>query len=615
MRFSRLAASLVFLCALAAQTSDPGIVLRFDVDLVQVDAIVTDSSGHRVSDLTKDDFQVLQDGKPQRITHFSYVPAAEHGTGRSEVRRAVVIVIDENELRVTDFLRLQQALAKFVDQAIEPGDLVALIRTSGGSGALQQFSGDRELLRLAVQRMTWKPAVPQADRLLKPVLVRAAQALAGYPGRKSIVVISQGRVIDGGLLDGELLQDLREISDAANRATVAIDAIDIRGLAVFTGGRGGRGGRGGGQLGRELQTYRESQTYLEMLAESTGGLFQSDNNDMAGQIRGAVDDAGGYYLLAWSPGADAFKTKPGADPKYHSLQVKVARRGLTVRSRQGFFAVPGAAESPRPLTAEEQMRDALFSPFRSGGLDVQLMPSVAYDAGGVSTVESVLRIRPKGIDFRQEADGCRTANLELMTVAVSLDAGPEGKDKIAGDRVSITVCGDTERDVMRDGIVAVMRNPAGPGHYQVRAAVRNNSVDAGPIGSSAQTIEVPDPRKQDLLIAGVSLWTGSGGPPQLIPGTSYRMVEPGIHPNDALKFTFQVLRGETKSAGPIEAQVKLMRGDQEIYASRPREVTPGELTTGLYKLDGAITPGAYLFGVVARTGGHEVTHWVDFEII
>jgi len=610
-----LAAILVCLATLPAQTADPGIVLRFDVDLVQVDAIVTDSNGHRVADLTKDDFQVLQDGKPQRISHFSYVPG-DRQAASADAGRAVVIVIDENELRVADFLRVQQALAKYVDQALQPADLVALIRTSGGSGALQQFSGDPALLRVAVQHMTWKPPVPQADRLLKPVLIRAAQALAGFPGRKSIVVISAGRVIDGGLLDGELLQDLREISDAANRATVAIDAIDIRGLAVFTGGRGGRGGRGGGQLGRELQTYRESQTYLEMLSEATGGLFQADSNDMAGQIRGAVDDAGGYYLLAWSPGADAFKTKPGADPKYHGLQVKAARRGVTVRSRQGFFAIPGTgAETSGPLTAEEQMRDALFSPFRSGGLDVQLTPSVVYDAAGLPTLESLLLIRPKGVDFHEDPDHCRTANLELMTTAVPLDAGPEGKDKIAGDRVSITVCGDTARDVTRDGIVAMMRSPVAPGHYQVRAAVRNNSPDPGPIGSSTQTIEVPDPRKQDLLITGVSLWTGSGGPPQLIPGTTYRMVEPAIHPNDALKFTFQVLRGDTKSAGPIEAQVKLMRGDQEIYASRPREVQPGELITGLYKLDPSITPGAYLFGVVARTAGHEVTRWLDFEVM
>ncbi|HWC95972.1 MAG TPA: VWA domain-containing protein [Candidatus Sulfopaludibacter sp.] len=621
-----LTIAVVFLCGLPAQTVDPGIVLRFDVDLVQVDAVVTDSNGRHVADLTKDDFQVLQDGKPQRVTHFSYVAAEQPGAprpARSEVRRAVVIVIDENELKVTDFLSLQQALGKYVEQSIRPGDLVALIRTSGGSGALQQFSGDPELLRLAVRHMTWKPSVPQADRLLKPVLIRAAQALAGFPGRKSIVVISPGRVIDAGLVTGELLQDLREISDAANRASVAIDTIDIRRLAVLMpgadngGGRGGRGGgRGGAQLGRAMRTFREGQTYLQLLSEATGGLFQSDNNDMTGQIRTAVEDAGGYYLLARSPGSNAFKTKPGADPKYHTLEVKVLRRGLVVRSRQGFFAVPGAGETARTLTPEEQTRDALFSPFRSGGLDVQLTPSVVYDGSGGATVESLLRIRSKGVEFREEADGCRTANLELLTAAVALDAPPEGKEKIAGDHVSVTVCGDTAREVMRDGLVAVMRNVVAPGHYQVRAAVRS----ASEIGSAAQVLEVADARKEELVIAGVSLWTGSGGPPQLIQGTSYRMVEEGdpavrqFRPNDALKFTFQVRRGAGKQELPIQARVKLMRGDQEIYAGRQREVKSGELITGLYRLDAALEPGTYLFGVIATSGGKEFTHWLDFEI-
>lgn len=366
-------------------------------------------------------------------------------------------------------------------------------------------------------------------------------------------------------------------------------------------------------MGGQLRTYRESQTYLEMVSEATGGLFQGDNNDMPGQIRTAVEDAGGYYLLAWSPGADVFKTKPGAEPKYHRLEVKILRHGLNVRSRQGFFAVPGSGEMARTLTAEEQMREALFSPFRSGGIDVQLTPNIVYDASGNAFVEALLRIKPQGIDFRQETDGCRTANLELMTAAVSLDAGPEGKEKIAGDRVSVTVCGETARDVMRDGIVAVMRNAVTPGHYQVRAAVRNNGANPGPIGSSAQTIDIADPRKQDLLIEDVALWAGAGGPPPLIPGTSYRMVEQGdpavrqFHPGDALKFTFHVSRG-------AEARVRLLRGDQEIYASRPREVKPGELITGLYKLDASLPSGDYLFAIVATSNNKEITHWLDFEV-
>jgi VWFA-related protein len=619
----------------AAQTPDQGVVLRFDVDLVQVDAVVTDSTGRHVADLGQDDFQVLQDGKAQKITHFSYVPGEWPGgkppapsssrqPSRSDVRRAVVVVIDEFDLKITDFLSMQQALSRYVEQSLQPGDLVALIRTSGGSGALQQFTGDRDLLRLAVRRMTWKPAVPLADRLLKPVLIRAAQAMAGYPGRKSIVVISPGRVIDAGLLSGELLQDIHEISDAANRASVTIDTIDIRGLPALmpdaSGGRGGRGGRGGGgQLMRGMRTMRESETYLELLSEATGGLLQQDSNDMTGQIKTAVEDAGGYYLLAWYPGADAFKRKPGAEPAYHNLEVKILRKGLAVRSRQGFFAVPGTGQPERVLTAAEQAREALFSPFRSGGLDVQLTPSVVYDSTGGTSVESLLRVQPKGVDFQTEADGCRTANLELLSAAVSLDAGPEGKEKIAGDHVSVTVCGDSARDVMRDGLVAVMRNAVTPGHYQVRAAVRNFSEQAGPMGSAAETVEVRDLHKEEAVIAGMALWTG-GALPQPIAGTSYRLVESGdpavrqFRPNDSLNFAFRVLREAAKPAVAIQAQVKLMRGGKEIYASAPRDVKPGELINGSYKLDAAATPGQYVFGVVATVGGKEVSQWLDFEV-
>ncbi len=628
---------MVFLFAGAAQTADPGIVLRFDVDLVQVDAVVTDSAGRHVPDLTKDDFQVLQDGKPQKITHFSYVsgewpggkppaPSSARQPVRADVRRAVVVVIDEYDLTITDFLPMQQALSRYVDQFLQPGDLIALIRTSGGSGALQQFTSDRELLRLAVRRMTWKPPVPLADMLLKPILIRAAQALAGYPGRKSIVAISPGRVIDAGLLSGELLQDLHEISDAANRASVAIDTIDIRGLAVLmpdaAGGRGGTAGRGaGGQLMRGMRNVRDSQTYLQLLSDATGGLFQRDNNDITGQIKTAVEDAGGYYLLAWYPGSDAFKRKPGAPPAFHDLQVRVLRKGLAVRSRQGFFAVPGTGEPERVLTAAEKTREALFSPFRSGGLDVQLTPSVVYDSGGGASVESLLRIRPKGIDFLQEPDGCRTANLELLTAAVSLDSGPEGREKISGDHVSVTVCGDTARDMMREGLVAVMRNPVTPGHYQVRAAVRNYTPEAGPIGSAAQTLDVPDLRKEELAIGAMALWTGSGALPQPIAGTSYRMVEGGdpavrqFHPNDTMNFTFRVLRNAAKPATTIQAQVKLLRAGREIYASAPQAVKPGESITGSYKLDAAATPGQYVFGVVATLGGKEFAQWLDFEVV
>src|SRR6267378_7906423 len=82
----RPGAALLLLAAAFSQTRNSGPapaqesantpVLRVTVNLVQVDAVVTDSKGKQVTNLTADDFQVFQDGKPQKITHFSYISTA-----------------------------------------------------------------------------------------------------------------------------------------------------------------------------------------------------------------------------------------------------------------------------------------------------------------------------------------------------------------------------------------------------------------------------------------------------------------------------------------------------------------------------------------------------------
>src|SRR5580658_7221955 len=71
----RWASRLCFACLLSAQAQTGGQepVLRISVNLVQVDAVVTDSSGRQVTNLTADDFEILEDRQPQKITAFSYV--------------------------------------------------------------------------------------------------------------------------------------------------------------------------------------------------------------------------------------------------------------------------------------------------------------------------------------------------------------------------------------------------------------------------------------------------------------------------------------------------------------------------------------------------------------
>ena len=153
-------------------------VIRIDVNLVQVDAVVTDSRGRRVTDLKPASFEILQDGKPQAITNFSYVstkPATEEGSHRAvlakpvkgevpapppvlrpaEVRRTLALVVDDLGLAGENIPSIRNAIRNFIDEQMRPGDLVAIVRTGAGMGALQQFTTDKRLLYAALDRVKY----------------------------------------------------------------------------------------------------------------------------------------------------------------------------------------------------------------------------------------------------------------------------------------------------------------------------------------------------------------------------------------------------------------------------------------------------------------------------
>lgn len=144
-----------------------GEVVKIGVTLVQLDVTVTDSKGRPVTDLKAEDFEVLQNTHPQRITNFSYVvaqsptvgPEAAPGKAKTsqaeppappprlkpnQVRRAIALVADDLTLSFNSTVLVRDALKKFVDEQMQPGDLVAIIRTGAGMGALQQFTNDKK---------------------------------------------------------------------------------------------------------------------------------------------------------------------------------------------------------------------------------------------------------------------------------------------------------------------------------------------------------------------------------------------------------------------------------------------------------------------------------------
>jgi VWFA-related protein len=153
-------------------------VIHVNVNLVQMDAVVADSKGNPVENLKADDFEILQDGKAQKITNFSFIstrpassPANPSKTGPqakgkpvppppflpkpSDIHRTIALVVDDLGLSFESIARIRGSLKKFVDTQVQQGDLVAIVRTGAGMGSLQQFSTDKRLLNAAIDRIKY----------------------------------------------------------------------------------------------------------------------------------------------------------------------------------------------------------------------------------------------------------------------------------------------------------------------------------------------------------------------------------------------------------------------------------------------------------------------------
>lgn len=184
----KLASSVAFLIVFAvsflAQEVAPispakDDVVKITTNLIQVDVTVTDQNGKTVTGLRREDFEVFENGEKQDLSNFSFVSnmvreatlaGAENATvveadgakpapplTAGQVRRTIAVVIDDLNLSYESTFHTREALRKFVNRQMQPGDLVAIIRTSGGVGALQQFTSDKRILLAAVEKIRWNP--------------------------------------------------------------------------------------------------------------------------------------------------------------------------------------------------------------------------------------------------------------------------------------------------------------------------------------------------------------------------------------------------------------------------------------------------------------------------
>jgi Ca-activated chloride channel homolog len=283
-------------------------VFSVDLEVVNITVTVRDSTGALVKDLQRDDFTVLEDGRPQTIELFGRA----HDPGEDETMALDLGILFDTSESMLDVLRLtRQAAVRFLDTIPRARDLTTIffdedIRISRYDSENQQGL----VARIQAQEGGGNTALYDA---ITVYLSRVQDAR----GRKVLVLFSDGEDSMSEVSPSELLYLVRSSS-------VTIYPIAFQSLSLSSS--------------RSLR----SLAFLNQLAEVSGGrVFNPRVYQKLGEIYDQIlDELEAQYVLGFVP------QDREADGRFRKLEVKVARPGLSVRCRKGYYAeVPREAAS------------------------------------------------------------------------------------------------------------------------------------------------------------------------------------------------------------------------------------------------------------------------------
>ncbi|MBS1855223.1 MAG: VWA domain-containing protein, partial [Acidobacteria bacterium] len=452
----RWSAWLLLPAVAAAQEAAPPVIRVF-TRLVDVNVIARDSRGP-VAGLTADDFRIFDNGVEKKIAFFSVnsvkppakpfvPPAPEVYTNRPEVRpdaavRLTVVVLDGLNSSVEYQIRARAQLLKFARE-IGPRDRVAVYAMADRMRRIQDFTNDSGQLVASVERYTpnlWvvkgSPAgaasrgIPGSEalqiaegssatmeamadyyrmRVTTDLMKELAQEIARVPGRKNIVWLSAGFPMEIRMTGDSpehptsFREEMSGSSKALARASAALYPVDVRGLVAPSGGQ---------TAAAVADGERKRHYSMDVLAAVTGGRAFYDDNDLAAEIRGAVEDAELTYTIGFYP-------DPGEqDGNYHRLQIEVKRPGVQLRYREGYVAAD--AQLPLPeADGRDQIRDALASPVDVAGmaLTVRIQPR---DPKKPDAMRLTIAVPARDIDLRPPENGV-VATLDVIVAQRAAD--------------------------------------------------------------------------------------------------------------------------------------------------------------------------------------------------
>jgi Ca-activated chloride channel family protein len=272
---------------------------RGGVDLVSLNVTVTDGARY-VTDLEEADFEVFEDGVKQPLTFFS----------RVQQPIALAVLLDTSASMEGKLATAQEAAVGFA-RRLRKTDAMEIIEFNSQVNIVQEFTNDIPTLEKAIQStsVNGSTSLYNAIYISLKNLKRNRAKSADDIRREAVVVLSDGD-------DTSSLIEYDEVLDLAKRSETAIYAIGLR--------QGNEGRR----------EFKEAEFVLRQLSQETGGrvFFPTSAAELPRIYEQIADELSSQYSLAYS---SRNQHRNGA---WRRIAVRVARPGLTARTRQGYYA-------------------------------------------------------------------------------------------------------------------------------------------------------------------------------------------------------------------------------------------------------------------------------------
>jgi VWFA-related protein len=309
-----------------------------DVKVVSILATVHDKKGQISSNLTKEDFGVEEEGRPQTIKYFSR---------ETNLPLTLGLLVDTSMSQRRVLGDEQRAAYKFLDQVMSQKDQAFVLHFDSEAELLQDLTKSRQKLERALSgletpRQLQRSTPGSSGRrggggttLYDSVLLASNEVMRDQTGRKALIILSDG--VDNGSKVG-----LTDAIDAAQRNDVLVYSILFSDEQAYGGGNsyppmGGRRGRGGMGGGRPPMVNRsdDGKKVLQRLSMETGGGFfeVSKKQPIDQSFTRIQDELRNQYSIGFS------SDQPAAPGTFRRIQVTVPKqKNLLVQARAGYYA-------------------------------------------------------------------------------------------------------------------------------------------------------------------------------------------------------------------------------------------------------------------------------------